>query len=46
VLADGLTKVLMLGGESALPTLRAFSAEGFIVTAGVAVLSSEAAGVA
>jgi thiamine biosynthesis lipoprotein len=41
--ADGLTKVLMLAGRRALPVLRSFAAEGFIVTARGEVFSSEAA---
>ena len=41
LLADGLTKVLLLGGPEALPTLRGFGAEGFIVSGLGRVLASE-----
>jgi FAD:protein FMN transferase len=46
VLADALTKVLMLRGEDALPVLRTFSAHGYLVTARGELLTSEPAHVA
>jgi thiamine biosynthesis lipoprotein len=40
ILADALTKVLILRGQRALPVLRTFSAQGYLVTARGEVLTS------